>query len=101
MRGFYYQNDTHAGTDNGEQVKQGLWYPYESPNLADALNPKRYAEWSREGMRVAQRLGYPAWLERGQRMPPRYREYVWPTTEGRVALAGYRLADILNRVLGS
>jgi hypothetical protein len=40
VRGFYYQNDTHAGTDNGEQVKQGLWYPYESPNLADALNPK-------------------------------------------------------------
>jgi FecR-like protein len=40
VRGFYYQNDTHSQTNDGEQVKQGLWYPYESPNLADVLNPK-------------------------------------------------------------
>lgn len=40
VHGFYYQNDAHNPTVNGEQVPRGLWYPYESPDLTDILNPK-------------------------------------------------------------
>lgn len=40
VRGFYYQNESRNPTFNGEQVPQSLWYPYESPDLALALNPR-------------------------------------------------------------
>jgi hypothetical protein len=40
VRGFYYQNDSHNPTANGELIPKGVWFPYESPNLAQVLNPK-------------------------------------------------------------
>jgi hypothetical protein len=71
------------------------------PQSRFQLHPGRFEDWSREGMRVAQRSAYPAWLERGARAPLRYRTHAWLAAEPRVALAGYRLADMLNRQLGS
>ncbi|HWK89248.1 MAG TPA: S1/P1 nuclease [Longimicrobium sp.] len=63
--------------------------------------PGQFETWSREGMRVAQAVGYPSWLIRDQRAPARYRPHAWAAAQPRVALAGYRLADVLNRALGS
>ena len=40
VHGFYYQNDTHNPTVDGDIIPKGIWYPYESPNLAQVLNPK-------------------------------------------------------------
>ena len=40
VHGFYYQNDSHNPTINGDLIPKGIWYPYESPNLVQALNPK-------------------------------------------------------------
>lgn len=60
-----------------------------------------YDGWAREGVRVAQRAAFPAWLERGQRAPAHYRPFAWRAAEPRVALAGYRLAETLDRALGS
>ena len=71
------------------------------PRSRFQLRPMSFEEWSREGMRVAQRSAYPAWLDRGARAPLRYRPHAWLAAEPRVAIAGYRLADMLNRQLGS
>lgn len=40
VHGFYYQNDSHNPTANGDVIPKAIWYPYESPNLAQVLNPK-------------------------------------------------------------
>lgn len=40
VHGFYYQNEARNPTANGEQIPQGLWYPYESEDLTDILNPR-------------------------------------------------------------
>ncbi|HEX8455437.1 MAG TPA: S1/P1 nuclease [Longimicrobium sp.] len=74
---------------------------YPQRTLAGKLRPGAFEEWSREGMRIAQRVGYPVWLVRGERAPMRYRFVAWDAAEPRVAIAGYRLADLLNRTLGS
>jgi hypothetical protein len=74
---------------------------YPQRRFAGRLLPGAFEEWSREGMRIAQRVGYPVWLERGERAPLRYRSVAWDAAEPRVAIAGYRLADLLNRTLGS
>jgi len=82
-------------------VARRITMSYPQRSFAGRLLPGAFEEWSREGMRIAQRVGYPVWLERGQRAPMRYRLVAWDAAEPRVALAGYRLADLLNRTLGS
>lgn len=69
--------------------------------LEGQVKPGRFEDWSREGLRVAETSAYPAWLVRGEHAPLRYRAVAWSAGEPRVALAGYRLADLLNRAFGS
>lgn len=59
-----------------------------------------YEAWGREGFVLATTYVYPASLQRGQEPSARYRATALRLCETRLALAGYRLADLLNRVLG-
>lgn len=68
--------------------------------FARELAPGEFTQWSQEGIRVAQRVAYPVWLVRDRPLPRRYLPYAWQSAEPRIALAGYRLADMLNRKLG-
>ena len=65
------------------------------------LRPGAFEAWSMEGYRITRESLYPAWLVRGQAAPPRYQAQSWAIAQTRLALAGYRLADVLNRALGS
>lgn len=58
--------------------------------------PGQFDTWAQEGARVAQTTGYPSWLQRNQRAPARYHAHAWSAAAPRVALAGYRLAAMLN-----
>ncbi|HYR07001.1 MAG TPA: S1/P1 nuclease, partial [Longimicrobium sp.] len=62
------------------------------------LLPGQFAQWSQEGLRVAQRVAYTT--PRNERATPAYRRRAWTAAEPRIALAGYRLADLLNTRLG-
>ncbi|HET7228858.1 MAG TPA: S1/P1 nuclease [Longimicrobium sp.] len=64
------------------------------------LKPGDFRAWSQEGVAVARQSAYPAWLVRGQPAPARYQGVSWAAAQPRLALAGYRLADVLNRALG-
>lgn len=70
------------------------------PERRVRVRPGEVREWSREGLRVAQNTAFPRWLIRNEPAPRRYRAHAWEAAEVRVALAGYRLADLLNRTLG-
>jgi len=59
-----------------------------------------YEDWSKEGLRIAQRVAFVPWLERGRPAPARYKDHAWSGVEAQVALAGYRLAETLNQTLG-
>jgi hypothetical protein len=59
------------------------------------------AAWAWESLRTAQAVAYPAWLHPGEKPPARYDTLSYRAAEGRAALAGYRLAEMLNRALGS
>ena len=37
--GFYYHNIHNNPTLNGEAIRRGLWYPYETTNLLEILDP--------------------------------------------------------------
>ncbi|HEX8906485.1 MAG TPA: S1/P1 nuclease, partial [Longimicrobiaceae bacterium] len=65
------------------------------------LLPGQMERWSMEGYRISKESVYPAWLVRGEAAPARYQAQSWAVAQPRLALAGYRLADLLNHALGS
>jgi hypothetical protein len=68
--------------------------------FSSELGQRDFDQWARESVGIAQRDVYRAPLVRNQPVPPAYRTAAFLTAEPRIALAGYRLADLLNEVLG-
>ena len=64
------------------------------------LAQREFQQWAQESVAIAQRDVYRAPLVREQAAPPEYRTAAYQTAERRAALAGYRLADLLNQALG-
>lgn len=64
------------------------------------LKMGQYEDWSKEGLRIAQRVAFVPWVVRGQPAPARYKPFAWNGVEAQVAQAGYRLAESLNQALG-
>lgn len=67
--------------------------------FSSELGQRDFGQWAREGVAIAQRDVYRAPLVRDQAVPPAYRTAAFLAAEPRIALAGYRLADLLNEVL--
>jgi hypothetical protein len=76
---------------------------YPSASMADSLKPDNFAAWSDEGLKTAEAIAYPASLKPTSNDHPTpgegYRKKVFAFADEAIALAGYRLADLLNRTL--
>lgn len=68
--------------------------------FAAELGQQKLDDWAQASVRIAQQTVYRPPLVRGQVAPPAYRTTAYLAAEPRVALAGYRLADMLNQALG-
>jgi hypothetical protein len=68
--------------------------------FAAQMGQKSFEQWAQESVTIAQRDVYKAPLVRDQAAPPAYRTAAYLAAEPRIALAGYRLADLLNQALG-
>lgn len=42
VHGFYYQNTTNNPTNNGEKIPVDVWFPFESGNLFETLEPRPF-----------------------------------------------------------
>jgi hypothetical protein len=69
--------------------------------FAYELGQREFGQWAQEGVVLAQRDVYLAPLVRDQPVPPAYRTAAFVAAEPRIAIAGYRLADLLNQALAS
>jgi len=68
--------------------------------LSSQIGQRGFDQWAREGVAIAQRDVYRAPLVRDQPISPAYRTAAFLAAETRIALAGYRLAELLNQALG-
>ena len=60
-----------------------------------------FEAWARESNRIVRASVYPADLTRGEAPPSAYADLAYEVSLRRAALAGYRLADLLRRMLGA
>ncbi|HEU4559090.1 MAG TPA: S1/P1 nuclease [Longimicrobium sp.] len=65
------------------------------------IGQREFRDWAAASVAIARQSVYAAPLVRNQAAPPAYRQAAFNAAEPRVALAGYRLADLLNQALGS
>lgn len=64
------------------------------------LRQGEFAEWAKEGLASAKASAYPSWLKRFRTPSERYRKQVYNVAEPAIALAGYRLAALLDSLFG-
>src|SRR5690606_41508443 len=69
--------------------------------LAAELGRRDVRAWARERVDVVHATAYPATLRRGAPPGARYADAVYAAAARRIALAGYRLAALLEELLGS
>jgi hypothetical protein len=68
--------------------------------MAPRLKPADYEAWAREGFETTKASVYPATLKRGEVPGDDYRRHAFAIARQAIALAGYRLGDLLNRMFG-
>ncbi|HET7233041.1 MAG TPA: S1/P1 nuclease [Longimicrobium sp.] len=64
------------------------------------MGQHEFRQWAAASVAIAQRSVYVAPLVRNSAAPAAYRQAAFQAAEPRIALAGYRLADMLNQELG-
>jgi len=69
--------------------------------FAGELGQREFRQWAQASVAIAQQSVYRAPLVRNQAAPAEYRAAAFRVAEPRIALAGYRLADLLNEALGN
>ena len=67
-------------------------------SLAAQLESGQFDKWSTEGFATAERVAYPKTLERKKTPSDTYRTAVLNAADEAIALAGYRLADLLDQM---
>jgi len=68
--------------------------------FAGELGQREFRQWAQASVAIAQQSVYRAPLVRNRAAPAEYRAAAFRAAEPRIALAGYRLADMLNEALG-
>lgn len=70
------------------------------PEEQAGLKTGDFAAWAQEGLEKAKTVVYPPGLERGKRPAAEYRWQAYATVKPALARAGYRLAAMLDELLG-
>lgn len=73
-------------------------HPYS--RIAARIKPGKYYDWHKEGLQLAIDEVFPASLKRFEEPSKSYQNSAFKISEEQIALAGFRIAELLNRVLG-
>lgn len=86
-----------------ERVAQSIMQEHPRAEVSSRLRPFNFEAWSREGLETTKSAVYPVGLRCGPTATPSddYRNSAFTVSKRAIALAGYRLAELLNQMLGS
>lgn len=78
-----------------------IMHQFPRSGFKSRLNPGQFDEWAGEGLATAKRSAYPKSLKRFRTPSANYRRMAFDTSRQAVALAGYRLANLLDSLFGN
>jgi hypothetical protein len=86
-----------------ERVSRLIMQEHPRSGMSSRLQPFNFDAWSREGLATTKKAIYPKTLVCGPTQDPSaaYREDAFSISKTAIALAGYRLGELLNQLFGS
>lgn len=83
------------------RIAQSISVRCPKAKMQSRLKLGEFEAWSKEGYASAKNAVYPSWLRRHETPSNKYRKDAYRVAEPALALAGYRLAEMLNRLFAS
>ena len=81
-----------------ERIAREIMALHSRESLEGDLAIDGYVSWSKAGAKLATTRAYPPYLVRDAHPPPRYQDEVQEVSDRQLALAGYRLAGLMNEL---
>jgi len=96
---YGFKRGDECDGDYIETIGAKLIKNYPQKNFANMMKQGRFDGWAQEGFTAAQKEVYPATLKRDEMPSKKYEQTAVKISERAMALAGYRLAQMLNEIL--
>lgn len=98
-RRFLRANAAECDTIYISRLAAKITDKYPLKHFAGKTDAAKYDEWAQEGFKMASEELYPPTLKRGVTPDKDYQKRAVEISEERLALAGYRMANLLNKIL--
>lgn len=82
-------------------IAEGFMKKYPFAKMQNKLNLGKFDEWQKEGFALATKEVFPPSLAREQLPSKEYVQNAYRISEEQIALAGYRMGEMLNAIFGS
>ena len=82
-------------------IAQQMMLKYPSAKMQNRLKIGKFDDWQQEGFQIASTKLYPASLKFGEMPSESYKKQAFEIAKEQIALAGYRLGEMLNQILGT
>jgi hypothetical protein len=80
------------------RMAQSILVHHPQAKMQPRLKLGKFEAWAREGYASTKSAIYPSWLRRYEMPSKKYRKHAYRVAEPAIALAGYRLAEMLNQL---
>ncbi len=82
-------------------IAQQMMKKYPFAKMRNRLKIGKFDDWQQEGFQIASTKLYPASLKFGEMPSESYKKQAFEIAQEQIALAGYRLGEMLNQILGT
>ena len=93
----YPRTENESELAHVQRIGRRIMERYPASEFASDLHESDYEQWARDSYEIATEEVYRG-LERGETPPSEYAKRTIPIAERRVALAGYRLGEMMNQI---
>ncbi|MGI8786658.1 MAG: S1/P1 nuclease [Pyrinomonadaceae bacterium] len=94
------QNDA-CDSDYIPPIAQEIMKKFPYSKMQNRLEPGQFDKWHDEGFQIASTKVYPASLKFGKMPSDEYKKMAFEIAQEQIALAGYRLGEMLNQIFGN
>jgi hypothetical protein len=98
LRYAYPRRGDECDTDYVNTIAAKIMARYQMSNNQTELKPDQFDEWAQESFKATKTHVYPLTLKRDELPSKTYQQNALEISEQRMALAGYRMAQLLNEI---
>lgn len=93
--------DDACDSDYLPAIADAMMKKYPFAKMQNRLAVGKFDEWQKEGFRIASTKLYPKSLKFGEMPSENYKKMAFEIAQEQIALAGYRLGEMLNQIFGA